>query len=141
MTNVRSSSASCGSWSGASMRRSRGQLTLSRRGVGRSDGLMRGFSRRSILREGGTLSAQRERPARGREERGERASEPVGALGGEVERIVEERVRECAAREGVDVKRDALVAEATSRRIHPAQAREIPGRREARGPALEELSL
>src|SRR5450756_1955463 len=34
-----------------------------------------------------------------------------------------------------------LVAEATSRRIHPAQAREIPGRREARGPALEERAV
>src|ERR1039458_7931314 len=53
MTNVRSSAASCGSWSSASMRRSRGQLTLSRRGVGRSDGLMRGYSKRSILGEGG----------------------------------------------------------------------------------------
>ncbi len=48
---VRSSSASCGSWSGASRRKSRGRFTLS---GGAWDGRAHaGFSRRSILRDGG----------------------------------------------------------------------------------------
>src|ERR1035437_5322548 len=142
MTNVRSSLARRGNCSGVSVRRSRGQFTLSRRGVGRGEGLMGGFSK--ALDSTGDVESRSARTARAarrvhvgrqglREERGTR--------GREMNWILEMHIPERLARERIEEKGDPFVSELSRARVVAREPREVARRREAGRPPFEPRAI